>query len=237
MLKNKFIFRFWPSAISLVLFVTLLGLGTWQLHRLEWKDNLIAEIAARQLDAPLDISSQQTCDDSFSYRPASATGLFQHDHELFLHAISKEGAGGYHVLTPMQMEDGRFLLVDRGFIPFDKREPASRQAGRIAGEVTVHGLLRYPDAPHWFQPANDPKQNDWYGFDLGAMASAAQIGTFFPCVLAADDAPNVGGWPEGGQTRLTLDNPHLGYTITWYSLALVLLVIYLLSSWQRKKKK
>ena len=89
----------------------------------------------------------------------------------------------------------------------------------------VGGILRRPHHA-WNQPANDPERNDWYGIDLEAMARQAGIREFSSLVLEADATPNPGLYPVGGQTRLSLPNNHLGYALTWYGLALALLVIH-----------
>ncbi len=240
--------------------VVLLGLGTWQVQRLHWKESLIAEIDERAHEAPVDaalIPSFRTPrsgdpesmnrsggkDDSMDfgfapaarpemtpienadYHPAFASGLLQHNHEFYLHAISLTGEGGYHVLTPLQLDNGKYLLVNRGWVPYDRKLPETRADGQLFGPVTIEGILRVP-VHHAMQPQNDAAKNDWYGIDLVAMAKLAGVSEFLPYVLDADAAPNPGGYPVGGQTRVNLPNNHFGYALTWYGLALALLVIY-----------
>lgn len=223
--------RLWPTIIAAGMFVTLLGLGTWQVQRLQWKTELLATIEARSQEEPIDVSEIKDIN-QVDYRPAQASGLFQYDREFYLHAISLEGEGGYHVLTPLQLENGKYLLVDRGWVPFDKKLPATRLDGQLIGSVLVKGILRIPRS-YWMQPANSSSKNDWYSIDLTAMAKMADIPEFMPFVLDADSTKNAGGYPLGGQTRKVLPNNHLSYAITWYGLALALLVIYGISSYRK----
>ncbi len=226
-----FTLRFWPTILTLVMLAVLIGLGTWQVERLHWKQNLLAEIDQRSHMPPVDISNL-TDASNIDYLPAKASGLFRHDQEFYLTAISKDGQGGYHVLTPLQLDNGTVLLVDRGWVPYDKKDPATRRDGQLFGPVSVTGLLRKP-IHIWSQPANDPAHNQWYGIDLAAMAAQANMPAFLPYVLDADATPNAGGYPIGGQTRVTLPNNHLSYAMTWFGLALALLVIYGVSGYRK----
>lgn len=219
--------RFWPSLITLLLLVVLVGLGTWQLIRLEWKEGLIAAMEDRMREEPIAVSALPEAEDE-SYRAATVEGSFLHEQSFYQLAISLGGEGGYHVLTPLRLEDGRFLLVDRGWVPYDRRQNYDRPSG----PVSLAGILRKPEH-HWNQPANDPLKNNWYAPDLVAMAKVAGVPAFLPYVLEVDARPNPGGYPLGGQTRLELPNNHLGYALTWYGLALALLVIYGLSVWRK----
>ncbi len=209
-------------------------LGAWQMQRLQWKESLIATIAARGVESPIDISTWNDTTPlvEWDYRHAHATGTFLHDHEFYRTALSLDGKGGYHVLTPLHLNDGRFVLIDRGFVPYEKKLPATRVEGQSVGEVTVKGLLRLPQKV-WLSPPNQPDINQWYATDLPAMAKIAGVPAFMPFVLEVDTAPNAGGFPIGGQTRLELPNNHLGYALTWFGLALGLTVIYFVSSWKR----
>ena len=213
----------WPT---LVLVAVLVGLGTWQLARLQWKREMIATMESR-LHLPAEDVVSLGAGKDWDYRPAKASGEFLHRNSFFLLSIGINGQGGYQVLTPMVLADGRLLLVDRGWIPYDRRAEAA--FFQPSGTVTVSGILRRPRHA-WNEPANDPERNDWYGIDLEAMAQRAGRGEFWPLVLDADATPNPGLYPVGGQTRLILPNNHLGYALTWYGLALALLVIYRLAA-------
>jgi surfeit locus 1 family protein len=214
----------------------LLGLGTWQVQRLAWKEGLIAQRNAALTATPVPLP--KTLDDAraLEFHPVRAEGQFLNDRELYLNAQSLRGDQGFHIVTPFRLADGRVLLVDRGFVPTDHQAPATRAAGTIAGPASVTGLLRLPEPPGWFTPANEPQKNSWFSIDLPAMAQAAGAGSARPFYLDADATPNSGGWPQGGQTITELPNDHLQYAITWYSLAVALIVIYIRFAQRRRSK-
>jgi surfeit locus 1 family protein len=219
--------RLWPTVITVLLLTVLVGLGTWQVKRLEWKEGLIAAMDHRMREEPIEVAALPEAEDE-TYRAAVARGTFLHEQSFYQLAISLGGEGGYHVLTPLRLEDGRFLLVDRGWVPYGRRQDYDRPMGL----VSLAGILRRPEH-HWSQPVNDPVKNYWYVPDLSAMAKVAGVPAFLPYVLEVDARPNPGGYPIGGQTRIELPNNHLGYALTWYGLALALLVIYSLSVWRK----
>jgi surfeit locus 1 family protein len=205
----------------------LLGLGTWQVQRLQWKEGLIAERNATLTAAPVPLP--QTLDQAraLEFHPVHAEGEFLNDHELYLNAQSFSGDQGFLVVTPFRLSDGRIVFIDRGFVPTNRKDPATRTAGQIMGPTTVTGLLRLPEPPGTFTPANEPQKNSWFSIDLPAMAQAAGIGSALPFYVDADKTPVPGGWPQGGQTITDLPNDHLQYAITWYSLAVALIAIYI----------
>jgi surfeit locus 1 family protein len=218
--KSGYHFYLCSALPAALMFVLLLGLGTWQVERLQWKENLIATINARAHEAPVDVLSLTKTQD-LTYLPAKASGAFLNDHAFYLLALSLKGEGGYHILTPLKLEDDRIMLVDRGWVPYDHKTNYLEPSGL----VSITGVLRAPEH-HMFQTPNDPAHNNWYGIDLAAMSQAAGIPFFFPYVLEIDASPEKGSYPIGGQTRVTLPNNHFGYALTWYALALIWLVIY-----------
>jgi surfeit locus 1 family protein len=219
----------WPTLFAGGAFLVLLALGTWQVERLQWKERLIAErhaaVTAPAIDLPRSLEAARGMD----YRHVRAAGSFLNDRELYLGATSPEGRPGYHVVTPLRLADGAVLLVDRGFVPQEKRAPETRATGEIVGPTTVSGLLRLPldRKPYWFLPENSAERNYWFYVDPPAMAKAAKLDGVLPYYIDADAAPNPGGLPVGGQTRLDLPNDHLQYAITWYALAAGLLGVYI----------
>jgi len=217
-----------PTLFTLFGMILLLGLGTWQLQRLKWKEGLIAAREAAMTGTPVPLPATLGAARALVYHRVRAEGRFLNYRELYLHAIAADGAAGYHILTPLALGGGRFVLVDRGFVPEELKSPARRAAANTAGERSVTGVLRLPEQHGWFVPDNEPARNEWFFIDLPAMAAAAHVDSFPPFYLAADATPNPGGYPIGGQTRIDLPNHHLQYAITWYSLAAALLVFYVL---------
>ena len=221
---------FWPTLFTAPVVLLCLGLGFWQVERLFWKQDLIAQrqaaVAAAPVTAPRSLEEAR----GMEFRHVSAEGVFLDDKEIFLGATSEAGRQGYQVLTPLQEPGGRIVFVNRGFIPAELKDRAKRAAGQIAGTVRVQGLLRLPPAekPAWFLPDNRPDLNYWFWVDLPAVSAADKLDRVAPFYIDADATPNPGGWPKGGVTRLALPNDHLQYAITWFSLAVALIVIYVL---------
>jgi surfeit locus 1 family protein len=230
----------WPTFWSALGLLLLLGLGTWQVQRLHWKEGLIAERNAALAAAPVPLPSTLEAARALEFHPVHAEGEFLNDRELYLNAQSFSGAQGFHVITPFRLEGDRIVFVDRGFVPTERKEPSTRATGEIAGPTVVTGLLRLPEPPGWFTPANEPQKNSWFSIDLPAMAQATDIGSegigsallFY---IDADKTPVPGVWPQGGQTIIDLPNDHLQYAITWYALAVALVAIYIRFAIRRRR--
>ncbi|MBV9815185.1 MAG: SURF1 family protein [Alphaproteobacteria bacterium] len=221
---------FWPTVFSLPALLICLALGVWQIERLFWKQDLIAQRQAALAATPIAVPKTLAEARGMEFRHVSDQGVFLNDKEIYLGATSEGGGQGYQILTPLLEPEGRVVFVDRGYIPAELRDPARRAAGQITGTVRLEGLLRLPPAgkPNWFLPANRPDLNYWFWVDLPAMSVADKLDRVAPFYIDADATPNPGGWPKGGVTRLSLPNNHLQYAITWFSLAVALIVIYVL---------
>jgi surfeit locus 1 family protein len=227
---------------GLVAFLILIALGTWQVQRLHWKEGLLQTISERMHAAPLplaEVERQFAAGGDVDYVPVTASGVFRHDGERHFFA-TWEGQSGFDVYTPLQLSDGRFILVNRGFVPYDRKDPATRREGEIAGTVTVTGLARNPlsGKPSMLVPDNDPAKNIFYWKDRDAMAETAGLPAGFrlsPIFIDAGKTPNPGGLPIGGVTIIDLPNNHLQYAVTWYGLAAALAGVLLV--WLRRPAK
>ncbi len=221
--------------------VALILLGNWQVQRLAWKQDLLATIDAR-LAAPAvpigQIEAGIAGGGDIRYAPVTVTGRFDHARERHFFATYR-AASGYFVFTPLVMDDGRQVLVNRGFVPFDRKAPDSRLQGQVGGTVTVVGLARQRlDAkPSFIVPDNDLAANIFYWKDWSAMVSSAGLdpAAVLPFFIDADDTPNPGGWPVGGVTRIDLPDNHLQYAVTWYGLAVTLVLVVAAFTWRRMR--
>ena len=217
-----------------VVFLVLFALGSWQVQRLIWKAELTEERTARAAAAVIDLPAPPVDLEVMELRPVRVNGTFLHEHEMFLAARSFDRRVGYHVLTPLRRADGRTVLVNRGWVAHADKDPANRSKGQIAGEVSVEGFLRGQRPKALFQPENDPDQDVWFWVDLEGITQRLGF-VVEPFVIEAGPAPNPGGFPIGGQTRIELPNDHLQYAITWYALAFSLGVIFVI--YHRRKPK
>ncbi len=230
--------RLAPTLFTIPMLLVCVALGVWQLQRLEWKSGLIAQreaaIAASPARPPQTLAEAR----AMEFHPVVDDGVLLHDKEIFVGATGPKGGIGFHVLTPLREPDGRIVFVNRGFIPSERKAPATRSAAQFIGMVHITGLLRLPPEgkPNWFLPDNRADLNYWFWIDLPAMAAADQLAPadVAPFYIDADATPNPGGWPQGGVTPLSLPNDHLQYAITWFLLAAALVVIYVVYHWPGK---
>lgn len=227
-----------PSLFALVAFALLMSLGVWQLHRLAWKEGLLAQIGER-LKAPALLLPPASAWGSLSqaadeYRHVTAKGVFEHDKEAFVFRTAGSGLGeaGFYVLTPLRLDGGGTILVNRGFVPERLRDPSQRTADQAAGDVTVSGVLRWPEDRNMFTPADNPATRTWYTRDPPAIAKALGLADAAPFSLDADPDPK-GTALRGGATTVNIRNDHLSYALTWFGLAATLLVVFGLVVWRR----
>lgn len=222
-------FRPYPgfTIATAIMLVILLGLGFWQLDRRVSKLALIARVEGHMAAPPASLDAALRLDsDSAQYRRVTLTGRFDHAKEAYVFAAAPGGDAVYHVLTPF-IDHGRVLLVDRGEVPKEKLDPATRAQANAPGETRVTGVWRVPDPPGGFTPPPDRAHRIWYARDLAGIAAADGLALAAPALIEADAAPNPGGWPRGGQTVVSFRNEHLNYAITWFCLAAGLLGIWL----------
>lgn len=230
------------AILSFAALGTLLALGTWQVQRLHWKEDLIATIDARITSEPrslADVQMRLTTTGDVDYWPVTVSGEFRHEGERHFFA-THQGQSGYYVYTPLQIDNGRFILVNRGFVPFELKEQETRSEGQVAGRQTITGLARNRlDAkPSLIVPDNDPAKNIFYWKDLDVMAATSGVGdgeAYLPFFIDANDAPNPGGLPVGGVTLIDLPNNHLQYAVTWYGLAAALVAV--LGAWLLRQRR
>jgi len=209
-------------AASCAVFVAL---GIWQLQRMGWKHDLIARIEARVGASPVpppiaaDWPALSADPQAWEYRRLRLEGEFLHDREALVQASTVLGAGHW-VLTPLRLADGSIVLVNRGFVPPERRDPARRGSVASQGHTVVSGLLRISEPHGGFLRSNDPVADRWYSRDVAAIAAARGLAQgVAPYFLdaQADGAPDA--WPRAGLTVLRFPDNHLVYALTWFGLA------------------
>ncbi|MCW5737065.1 MAG: SURF1 family protein [Enhydrobacter sp.] len=226
----------WPTIIMLPIVVLSLSLALWQMERRAWKRDILDRIATNQAAAPLSLDALLKGDPlRFEYGRVKLSGTFLHDKEFYLAARSLKSKVGMQVVTPLRADDGAIVLIERGWIPSDKKEPEKRAAGQLPGKVELTGIVRRSQIKRQFAPDNDPARNFWFHVDVPLMRRMAggepdaKLDSFF---LDADATPNPGGVPVGGQTRLDIPNDHLQYAITWFLVALAGVGVYFAYHWE-----
>lgn len=231
--RRRFRPTLWATVAALTGTLVLLGLGTWQLQRLHWKEALIAERTSRMAEPaaalPVDLGEVE----ALAHRRYRVTGRFLHEHELYLGSKTYRGQVGFRVVTPLELSDGRLILIDRGWVPMAARDPVQRADSQPEGLVSLDGLARrdgWTGSP-WFRPDNQPEQNYWFWIDLEAMAERIGRDDLITDVyLESVVAEATRRLPRPRKAGVHLRNDHLQYAVTWYTLAAALVVIYLLFS-------
>jgi len=245
------------AVAAVVLFCVFTMLGTWQVQRRAWKLDLIARVDQRvhapAVAPPVPAEWPQVTAANSEYRHVRATGTFLNDSETLVRALTELGAGDW-VLTPLRLEDGTVVLVNRGFVPPERRDRAAHGAAAATTEATVTGLLRISEPKGAFLRRNDPAKGLWYSRDVAAIATARGLSRVAPYFIDEEADPHrvaevsagadgdhdgatvgaaagAGGAaqapvsaPIGGLTVVAFRNTHLMYAITWYGLALMVLL-------------
>lgn len=214
-------------------FLTLIVLGTWQVQRLAWKNNIIQNLNDSYTNAEenLSFATIQTPNDTGIYY-GSVQGRFIYDKEILVGPKPNEGDIGYQVITPLKMRDGNYILVNRGWINGDKKE--NLQSTRPQGKITVGGLFRKPD---WnsFTPDNSPENNIWTKLDITQIATAKNITPIAHLMLYADKTSKPFGELRMQQEKWYPNNKHRQYAIFWYVMAGALVVVFGLFLKTKKK--
>jgi surfeit locus 1 family protein len=207
----------------------LIGLGVWQVQRLHEKEQLLMTIADRMggPETPVnDVLSLPVPD--MEWRRVRAQGHFLHDKEAYVYATEFDLGLGVHVLTPFVLDgDGGTVLVDRGFVPFSSKAPETREAGEVAGDVAVSGIVRLEGERNTFTPVTDEGQRMWYWRDVDGIARTLGVMLRAPVVIVAEQPANPGGLPKFAGYRVDIPNNHLQYALTWFGLAATLVGVYL----------
>jgi len=226
-MKMKFRPLFWPTVFSLPALLVLIGLGTWQFHRLEWKNQLIDNFESRAAATPIELPRGDIAPD-LEFRRLALTGAFDHGSEVFMTGRTFEGNAGFHIVTPFRLVDGRTVLVNRGWVSESYRDPDKRPFSLVEGQTTIEAILRFPGKKGYFVPENEPENGFW--FTLVPAQIVAHLGlegrAETDVYAAALRGPGKLTLPIGAKTETNLRNSHLGYAITWYGIACALIGVY-----------
>jgi surfeit locus 1 family protein len=224
----------------------LIGLGIWQLDRKVWKESLIATITARIERAPEPLpppaSWRQLTPAADEYVRVTFPAEFLSGQEALVYTAGSafrpdvHGAG-YWVFAPARLAGGSIVIINRGFVPADRKDAAARAQGVPQGVVDIVGVIRWPDAPGLFTPQAEPQNNVWYLRESTAIAAAKKWDTTAPFYIEQEAPLPPGGLPKPGKLAVALPDNHLQYAITWFGLALGLAGVYVVWLTGRLRRK
>jgi surfeit locus 1 family protein len=233
-----------PTLATVMALAILFALGIWQLERKTWKEGLIAALAERLAAPPVVLPASRDWPGLAAERDeflrVTATVTFDNDKEGYVFTggstlRNDPDEPGYWVFTPARLVDGSRIMVNRGWIPQDRLDPATRQDGEVRGPIDIIGVLRWPEPPGLFTPAGNPEHNLWFSRDSSAIAAAKglQVAPFY---LELESPQPPGGLPHGSRLHPNLPDNHLQYALTWFGIAAVLVGVYgawLFGRWRR----
>ncbi len=227
--RSDFHFSPIPTAAVVVGILLLLGLGFWQLERLRWKNELNDSRLLAATQPPLVI--EETLPGPLAeFTRLRVRGTFIYERQLFVLARTTKGQFGYHSLTPLKLMSGEFLIVDRGWLP---QSALGQRLEAKNGHGMVEGFTRSGTAQkNIFVPNNDPSTGFWSHINVGEMADAMGIESPLYYLHATNVEPK-GDYPQPQPPRITLRNEHLQYAITWFAMAVALLVVFLVASYKK----
>ncbi len=216
-----------PGFSTSVMLVVLVGLGTWQVYRLHWKEAILARIAVAEIAPPVPLT-----DAPAPYTKVSVTGRFRYDLAAEFGAEVRDTVAGptigYYQIVPLERDGAATILVDRGWVPQKREAPLNDPAG----SVTVSGYVRPADRQSWFSASDDVASRQFFTLDPAAIGAAVGEPDPAPFTLVAMGLAMPGAYPAPAQHLPRPPNNHLSYVITWYGLAVSLAVIF--GVWARK---
>ncbi|MXN66111.1 SURF1 family protein [Stappia sp. GBMRC 2046] len=223
-----------------IAFAILVSLGSWQVQRLAWKENLIESVKARRdrepVPAPGPDHWHSFDENRWDYTPVTLTGRFLPGELYYFISLSMPNGPysgpGYFVFNPFLTDKGWVAMVNRGFVPQDRWLPAQRPASSAPpeGAVTIEGLLRRPEHPNFLSYEPDLQKQVWFVREPERMARSLGVENPDIAPYAVDlfaDSAEPDALPRGGETIVSFRNNHLQYAGTWFGLAAVLLVVYI----------
>jgi surfeit locus 1 family protein len=237
----------WQALCVGLALALLLSLGFWQTRRLQWKEALISRADSRLRAAPAALPPPdqwaQLSPEEYEYRHVQAKGAFDHAHSALVYTQAPPGGGlepGFLVLTPLRLDNGGAVLVNRGFIAKSKLDQGAWKSEPV-GSVVVAGLMRAPQGRNMFTPEDDPQRGLWYTADAVKIAGALGIADAAPFLVQQDPAADYALTAPEGLLRtpteaVDIPNNHFSYAVTWFSLAAALAVVFVFYARSRLKE-
>ena len=212
-MKKSFLF----NAFVFLFIILFCFLGTWQLYRLDWKNSLITEITEGLNSEPVLYSYSSVK----NYQRFILEGEFDYSNQLYFYSLSTKSEPGFDVFTPYKLKDGNFVLVNRGWIKKElknKVEINQNQSSKIIGVAKTEFKINI------FKPENEPKNNIWFSINFDEFET--QLGIKLNKAIFYLDDKNI-NLPKPREINADLPNNHLKYALTWYSIAISILLYFL----------
>ena len=210
-MRHKFLF-----SIFVFFFISIfVALGSWQLVRLNWKLDLIEQIQSSLKDEPININNTALK----NYLRIKAVGTIDFENQIYLYNLNEKGAPGFEVINPIKINKENYLL-NRGWIPFNKK---NENEINVIDENNIVGILRKQIKANMFKPKNDISDNYWFTLNREDLYKFTGE-KFSPYIIYLSSKSEL---PKAKMITANISNNHKKYAITWFSLAISILLIYL----------
>ena len=210
-MRHKFLF-----SVFIIFFIfVFIALGTWQVIRLNWKNNLILEIENSLKNPPVQLSQSN----QQNYLKIKTSGRVDFEKQIYLYNLNDSGTPGFEVLNPILI-DGENYLLNRGWIPFEKKDTPEINT---LDQNNIEGTLKTQGRKNIFKPDNDIKENYW--FSLNREDISKFNGKEFSKYIIYLDGNYQ--FPRPKKITANISNNHKKYAMTWFSLAISILLLYL----------
>ena len=210
-MKHKFLF-----SVFIIFFIfVFIGLGTWQIIRLNWKNNLILEIENSLKNPPVELAQSN----KENFLKIKTSGSIDFDKQIYLYNLNESGTPGFEVINPIMIGDENFL-INRGWIPFEKK---GTQEINVFDQKNIIGTLKLQGRKNIFKPDNDLDENYWFSLNREDILKFTGK-NFSKYIIYLDGNYQL---PKPKKITANISNNHQKYAITWFSLALSILLLYL----------
>ncbi len=210
-MKNKFLF----SVFIIFFILVFIGLGTWQIIRLNWKNNLILEIENSLKNPPVELAQSK----KENFLKIKTSGFIDFDKQIYLYNLNDSGIPGFEVINPITIEDENYL-INRGWIPFEKK---GTQEINLFDQKNITGTLKLQGRKNIFKPDNDLDENYWFSLNREDVLKFTGK-NFSKYIIYLDGNYQL---PRPKKITANISNNHKKYAMTWFSLALSILLLYL----------
>ena len=210
-MKHKFLF----SVFIIFFILVFVALGSWQIIRLNWKNNLIFEIENSLKNPPVELTNSNT----ENYLKIKTSGSIDLGKQIYLYSLNDVGTPGFEVINPISINDINYL-INRGWIPFEKKN--SKEINEF-DENNIIGTLKLQGRKNIFKPDNDIEENYWFSLNREDVLKFTGK-QFSKYIIYLDGNYQV---PKPKKITANISNNHQKYALTWFSLAISILLLYL----------
>ena len=210
-MKHKFLF----SVFIIFFILVFVALGSWQIVRLNWKNNLILEIENSLKNPPVELTNSNV----ENYLKIKTSGSIDLEKQIYLYNLNDTGTPGFEVINPILINDTNYL-INRGWIPFEKKN--SQEINEF-DENDIIGTLKLQGRKNIFKPDNDLEENYWFSLNREDILKFTGK-EFSKYIIYLNGNYQV---PKPKKITANISNNHQKYALTWFSLAISILLLYL----------